>query len=131
MCAKNINIKYLIKVLGFAACILFLFLQVILIFSSRTIDNRYFIWAPHDIQTEYYIVIRHDNKELKNNELKLYYGLGKHGWVDLPADYLKRWIIAFNRQNQSKTKITASLDYCTNGREWKTWQFNNLTPENN
>ena len=105
--------------------IAFLSLQLVSIIYARFDTNRYFAWAPHDIQTEYYLEVEVKAKKLSDHQLKERYAImGEHGWVDLPPDHVIDWFLQYERtcepHNQAEQIV---FTYRVNGKEWQTWRW--------
>ncbi|GAA3522577.1 hypothetical protein GCM10022393_41460 [Aquimarina addita] len=102
-------------------CSIYLLAQVVLIVSARFSSNRYFVWAPHDIQIEYILDVNSEQKTLNDKELTERYGLGTHGWFDLPPDHLIQFITEYERLYPAAKGDQISLKYRVNGKDWKFW----------
>ncbi|WP_299438077.1 hypothetical protein [uncultured Aquimarina sp.] len=110
------NVKHIIG-------ITYLLLQLGLIISARFNSNRYFVWAPHDIQTEYFLEVYSFQKKLNDLKIKERYGLSSHGWIDLPANHLIKFITEYERIHPDSGTDSILLKYNVNGKNWSTWSY--------
>ncbi len=104
-------------------CVFYLLLQVFLIFSARFSSNRYFTWAPHDIQTEYFLNVYAKNVKLDNLQLDKRYGLQEHSWIDLPANHLIKYLTEYERIFSNSQTDSILLRYNVNGKKWIHWKW--------
>lgn len=112
---------FLIKNWRLVVSITFLIIQLGFIISARFHPNRYFVWAPHDIQTEYFIDVYTKKGKLDHTQLKKRYGLQPHGWIDLPPSHIISFLNKYKRLNLNSTSDSISLRYNINGKKWIIW----------
>lgn len=103
----------------------FIILQIILIIYARFSTNRYFAWAPHDIQIEYYLEVHKNNVKLKDIQLENRYGLRTHGWVDLPPNHIFNLLEDYERCEIDSNTNRIVFKYRVNGKSWRKWIWNN------
>lgn len=101
----------------------FLIFQIGMIITSKFSDNRYFTWAPHDIQTKYKLRVYQNNLELTNDQLYTCFGLYKSGIEDLPPSHLIERLIEYMRLNPDHDLKCIEYSYSVNGKGWKVWTW--------
>lgn len=106
-------------------CIGYLSIQLALVIAARFSTNRYFVWAPHDIQIEYFLEVYAENNKIDEAQLQQRYGLKGHGWVDLPADHIIEWLTEYERLKPYSKTDYISLEYSINGGDKVNWTWNN------
>lgn len=106
-------------------CLLYLSAQVFLVISARFSSNRYFTWAPHDIQVEYYLTVHTKQTKLNKVQLNERYGLSNHGWIDLPPDHLIKHITEYERIHHNSKTDSVLIKYNVNGKNWVDWNWVN------
>ncbi|MEO1654557.1 MAG: hypothetical protein AAFU64_13510 [Bacteroidota bacterium] len=114
------NIKQIKRNWKFVLGIGYLGLQIGLIIFARFSSNRYFTWAPHDLQTHYKLEVYDKSGKLGEADLRKRYRLESQGWVDLPPVHIIEWLEAYEKHYpQTSEKIW--LRYNVNGRGWQEW----------
>jgi len=112
-----------------AVGIVYLSVQLISIFNARVSENRYFCWAPHDIQTEYYLNIYTSSGELSSLRIKEIYGIPQKGRIDLPPSHIFNLVQTKHYvDNDSLLKVV--FNFKVNGKEWEVWKKNSWSNEN-
>lgn len=105
------------------ACSLFLIFQLGMIIGAKFSSNRYFTWAPHDIQTSYKLRVVLDSVELPPEALYSRYGLYNVGIEDLPADHLIERFTEYERLHLSSNTESIKFEYSVNGKERHQWLY--------
>lgn len=59
---------------------LWLAFQLGAIVYARFVPSRYFCWAPYDTQTEYWVSVRQQGRELSGAEIRARYKRAAHGF---------------------------------------------------
>lgn len=116
---RRMNVNWKILICGGYLCI-----QIVLIISARFSSNRYFVWAPHDIQIEYFLEVYVEGQKMDDSQLRRRYNLKDHGWVDLPASHVIEWLTEYERLVPYSKTDSISFEYSVNGGEWTKWTWN-------
>lgn len=100
----------------------YLLVQVSSIIYARFSSNRYFVWAPHDIQVEYYLEVYEENLMVPDSVLSTRYRLSSHGWIDLPPGHVIEWLEDYERTQADTSTALIRFRYSINGDNWMEWE---------
>ncbi len=102
---------------------IYLLAQLTLIIVARFSPNRYFVWAPHDIQTNYQLEVKDQHGDLTPGQLYKRYNMSNEGFIDLPSHHIIGWLKKYEELNPNSGTKHISFKYSINGKEWKEWTY--------
>ena len=102
---------------------LFLLFQVILIFYSRYIPERFFCWAPYDEQTSYEILVTIDGKKLSEDEVGKRYRYGQKRMESRTVHNVFNMVKQYEETYGKHDNAQVEIIYSTNGGQNNTWNF--------
>ncbi|MDP2654686.1 MAG: hypothetical protein Q8Q08_11745 [Candidatus Omnitrophota bacterium] len=105
---------------------IFLAIQVALIVLARFGEDRYFCWAPHDMQTEYELAVNVNGRELDGREISRRFRLGKTGRDPRAAGNVKAVVIQHCRTYGRNDEVLVAMDYTINGRRMEPWKWRHI-----
>jgi len=102
----------------------FLALQAVLVVRAHVVGTRFFCWAPHDMQTEYFIEATVGGRRLDAAAVRQRYLLAAHGW----DSHHWRNVVSVLRQREERAApgdaaSAVVLRYRVNGRAPATWTW--------
>jgi hypothetical protein len=100
------------SVLGVA----FLALQAALMVRAHLAGDRYFCWAPHDMQTEYFISATLNGRPLDDAAIRARYLLASHGWDSHHWRHVVDAVQLRERRALPGEQARVELRYRVNGR---------------
>lgn len=103
------------------AAALFLAAQLGGIAVARFTPHRYFAWAPHDVQTEYFLEVALEGEPLSADEIYERYLLRGHGWEVHAASHLPDIISRYERAADDNVRVV--LRYRVNGGPLQHWRW--------
>lgn len=97
--------------------------QVGAIVYARTVESRYFCWAPYDQQTRYQIDVTVNGKKLSADEIRQRYRRPKMGNDNRSVRHVKDILEGAERQYHPQDQVEIVLTYRINGKEEQTWRY--------
>lgn len=106
-----------------AAGISFLIIQIYCVTISAFNIGKHFCWAPHNTQVKYQLTCYVNDSTLNDKQIFARYGLHAVGWEAHHEQNIKDLIIAAERQNLFKGKVSIVYNYSVNGKQYETWRY--------
>jgi hypothetical protein len=102
--------------------IAFLVLQVILVLAARFTPLRYFCWAPHAAQVEFFLDVEVAGRKLTREQVQQRYRFAwSDRWEAHAAANLIDTVRRYETTYGNKDGARASLRYRVNGGKEQTW----------
>ena len=108
--------------------IIYLVAQLGLIVYARFIPERYFCWAPHDMQTEFEFTAFVNGRELNENEIYQRFQMHKKDRNARAAANVKDVIVQHSRTYGKNDESLVIMNYTINGIPQEPWQWHH-SPE--
>lgn len=103
--------------------IAFLLLQAALMVRAHVVGTRFFSWAPHDMQTEFFITATLDGRPLDDAAIRARYLLPSHGWDSHHWRNVASVLHAREARAAKTDHAQVHLRYRVNGRPPETWSW--------
>jgi hypothetical protein len=116
---------YFLRKADYRKClgIIFLGIQLALVAQARFIPERYFCWAPHDMQTEFELTVFVNGRELNANEIARRFQINKKDRdaraVANVKDVIRQHAGTYGKNDES----LVIMNYTINGIPQEPWQW--------
>ncbi len=100
---------------------LFILLQIGGIVFARFTEQRFFCWAPYDIQTNYKVTAVINNEILGPDELEQRYGYRMEGWEQRSIYNIFSIIEQYEATYGKNDSVSITANYAINGHEEQVW----------
>lgn len=102
---------------------LFLLSQLLSIIYARTIQERFFCWAPYDEHTYFEIIVKIEDEILSKEEIKNRYNYESIGWEPRSINNIFNIINQHELTYGKNDNALIEVKYSTNGKKEELWQW--------
>lgn len=97
--------------------------QIGAISYARFVPERYFCWAPFDMQTDYRLQVTVNGRRLSDDEIQRRYRRPSHGTDNRSSHHIMDIVAQAERRYHARECTEVIMTYRVNGKQEQRWQY--------